>query len=508
MDYYRKGKKTRGIVQPLIGPYIAGLLPPDVEVQMINETWEDPDWSQDYDLLFISSLHSDFDRARQISHYWRRRGARTIFGGNMASNYSHLCQPYFDSVVVGDPEGTVPQIFQDFLHDKLEPLYVSPAYDASRVPVPRFDLLAGKHPIPLSLEATRGCPFRCDFCALTGLGTRFHTRPVEMVVRDIRKGQRMLHGKVPSYKIRQVSFVDNNIGGDPNYLKELCEALTPLKIYWGSSVTYNVASDQDAIKMLLRSGCRFLYIGLESFNPEALADMNKSHNAAEKMRSLLEYCRKSGLLIVAGLMVSPVVDDCTYLQSIPQHLEECGLHLPSYISFECPIPGTPNFTRLAEEKEPAFLPNALLRDFNGYTLTVMPKKESLKDFIEAYRYALDNTFNTRVKLRKFADDMRYFLPRSFLISAISTTAQLFTRSKYSDPDRTYIASTDIEPPEAKTVPLTDDDFDSEEERQIILEPWRVTDADGHILPIWRQPTKVYGNKGNISEDALRLVKTS
>ena len=63
------------MLQPQAGPLIAALLPPGVEVDVINDTWEDPDWRRDYDLLFISCLHSDFDRARQISHYWRRRGA-------------------------------------------------------------------------------------------------------------------------------------------------------------------------------------------------------------------------------------------------------------------------------------------------------------------------------------------------------------------------------------------------------------------------------------------------
>jgi hypothetical protein len=74
-DYRRGGRHLRGPLQPQIGPLVAALLPPDVEVDVVNDAWDDPDWSRDYDLLFISALHSEFDRARQISHYWRRRGA-------------------------------------------------------------------------------------------------------------------------------------------------------------------------------------------------------------------------------------------------------------------------------------------------------------------------------------------------------------------------------------------------------------------------------------------------
>jgi len=66
VDYNRKGERSRGLLQPQIGALIAALLPPDVEVELINETWDGPKWNRDYDLLFITCAHSDFDRARQI----------------------------------------------------------------------------------------------------------------------------------------------------------------------------------------------------------------------------------------------------------------------------------------------------------------------------------------------------------------------------------------------------------------------------------------------------------
>ncbi|MGH9362326.1 MAG: hypothetical protein ACRD2T_10460, partial [Thermoanaerobaculia bacterium] len=171
MDFHRKGRKYHGVLQPLIGPLVAGLLPAGIEIDVVNDTWEDPHWERDYDLLFITGMHSDFDRARQISHYWRRRGAKTVLGGTLASTYPELCQPFFDAIVVGDAEGSVPQVYRDFLAGELQPIYVSAAYDPALVPVPRFDLLAGKQMIPLSFECTRGCPFTCEFCALTGIGT-------------------------------------------------------------------------------------------------------------------------------------------------------------------------------------------------------------------------------------------------------------------------------------------------------------------------------------------------
>ena len=48
MDYRRRGaKQRRGILQPGIGPIIAALLPRDIEIDVINETWHDPEWARD-----------------------------------------------------------------------------------------------------------------------------------------------------------------------------------------------------------------------------------------------------------------------------------------------------------------------------------------------------------------------------------------------------------------------------------------------------------------------------
>lgn len=159
VDYNRRGEHHRGLLQPQIGPLIAALLPADADVHVLNDTWDDPDWRRDYDLLFISCLHSDFDRARQIGHYWRRRGARTVFGGTFASTYPRLCQPFFDAVVVGDAEGVVATIYADACRGALEPVYVAPAYDPARMPTSRFDLICDRQVLPLSFEVTRGCPF-------------------------------------------------------------------------------------------------------------------------------------------------------------------------------------------------------------------------------------------------------------------------------------------------------------------------------------------------------------
>src|ERR1043166_7450284 len=506
-DFHRKGEKYRGVLQPLIGPLVAGLLPGDIEIEVVNDTWEEPRWDREYDLLFLTGMHSDFDRARQISHYWRRRGAKTVFGGILASTYPELCQPYFDAIVVGDAEGSVPRIYRDFVAHRLQPRYVSEPYDPALVPVPRFDLLAGKQMVPISFEATRGCPFTCEFCALTGIGTRHHVRPVETILRDIREGQRMLRGLVPWYMLDVVGFLDNNIGGNPAYLRELCAALEPLGLVWGSGITFNVLADAGMVETLSLSGCRAMFMGLESLNPETLKDMHKHQNAVDDTRRVLDLCRRHGILVESPLMLSPVTDDLEYIQSLPDRLRECGLHVPTFVCIESPIPGTPHFHRLASE-DAAFLPNALLSDFNGYTLVTRPKRESIEDFTRGYAWAVEHIYTKKARAARLLQNAGAMLRRGYVVPALADVRDNIFHTQTPHRDRTYITGTDVPLPEITRVPLTDSDFDSEEERQAIMKPWRVTDEEGRVLPAWQRSVKVFEAKGRLSPAARQLVATA
>jgi len=507
MDTDRKGEPNRGFLQPQVGPLIAALLPPDTSIDIVFDTWRDPDWTQDYSLLFISTLHSDFDRARQISHYWRRRGAKTVIGGVFATMFPSLCQPFFDAVAIGDAEGVVPRLYRDFCRGELQPVYVASAYDADAVPVPRLDLVNDQQGMPMSFEATRGCPFACDFCTLTGVGTRFHARPTELVVRDLKGGRQLLQGKIPAYRLPAVLFVDNNIGGNLPYLARLCEAITPLRIRFGASITFNCLLDEDIVKALARAGCRVLFTGLESFNPAAIADMRKHQNLLDSIRFALDQCRRHGILVMSGLMLSPATDDWDYVQTIPAKLQETGLHIPNYICLESPFPGTPYFQRLAGDPRNVFLPNALLRDFNGYTLVVRPERESVDDFVGQYKWVLDATYTRLRKARKLVEDLPgLFASGVWESGMVDIVHQCFAGYTLPCPGRTYLAASDVPPPECAQVPFQRDDFDSDEEYHAVIDPCQVTDEAGRVLPAWTRPTRLFERNGRISEQALRFVE--
>jgi radical SAM superfamily enzyme YgiQ (UPF0313 family) len=483
VDYHRAGGHHRGVLQPQVGPLIAALLPDEADVEIVNDAWTDPDWSRSYDLVFLSCMHSDFDRARQLSHYWRRRGAKTVVGGIMAGTHTQLCAPWFDAVVVGDPEDTVPQVYADAKAGRLKRLYRSFGHRPDLVPTPRVERVAHQQWFPMSMEVTRGCPYACDFCALTGAGTRFETRPVQQVVRDIRRMQSALAGIVKGWRRRLVMFYDNNLAGNLRYFRELCDALQPLGIEWATCLTFNVLTQRELLKRMFDSGCRAVFVGLETFNPRALADFHKPQNKLSQVRDALAQARDEGILVTAGLILSPLHDDPDYIRSLPQHLSGSGLHVPTFLCFETPIPGTPFFDRLARQPEPALLPHALLRDFNAYTLVARPHHCSPEEFIAAYRDAVREIYAPRRRLAKLADDLPRLLKRgSWTAAGLDLGDQLMAGQRHT-PGRTYLAGTDLAPPER--VPFADDDFESEAERLRVCSPTVVTDGEGRVLPAWR-----------------------
>jgi hypothetical protein len=483
MDYHRRGAHHRSALQPQIGPLLAALLPPDADIEVINDTWVDPDWRKRYDLVFLSCVHSDFDRARQIARYFGNRGAKTVLGGTMASTFPHLCAPYFDAVVVGDPEDTVPQIYKDVQHGCLQPLYRSTGYHPEKIPTPRTMFTAHQQLFPVALEATRGCPFTCDFCALTGIGTRFKTQPVKKVAHDIICIKRDLTAKVPFWRRQMVMFYDNNLAGNLNYFRDLCDELKPLNIFWGACLTFNVLTKRDLLKKMYQSGCRTVFVGLESFNPAAIADFNKHQNRLSQVRRVFNDARAEGILVTAGLMLSPLHDDVDYIRSIPKHLKDSGLHIPTFVCIETAIPGTPLFNRLADTPEPSFMPNTCLHDYNAYSLVIRPQKASTQDFIDAYQQTLREVYCPPQRLHKLVDDLPRLLRRGSWMGALISVASALGANTPIVAGRTFVPKTDTLPLEV--VPFTESDFDTEKMRLAFLKPTRVTDDAGRVLPMWR-----------------------
>jgi hypothetical protein len=231
--------------------------------------------------------------------------------------------------------------------------------------------------------------------------------------------------------------------------------------------------------------------------------MNKLQNAIPKVRAALDLCRDNGVLVISGLMLSPLVDDLDYLRRLPRYLRDSGLHVPTFICFESPIPGTPHFQRLARMRPSPFLPHALLRDFTGYTLVVKPAHASAEEFVDVYRQTLRAVYAPANRIRKLVDDVPRFLGRGAWLPALIDAVDAIALDPCPSEDRSLLAGSDTPPPER--VPFAESDFSSEAERRSILEPWRVTDEGGRVLDTWLSTTKVFDRPRSAQAQSARAA---
>jgi len=158
-------------MQPLSGLHIASLIDPQrFEVTLHHEDWHgpfEPQRAGGYAIAFLTGLQPDFDRMRQLSHFFRRAGATVVAGGSICTQFPEFAAEFFDVVCAGGVE-IVADLMADLAAGRpLKPIYRSPI---TRVDDYLVDYgLLRRSGINLKvhlLEASRGCSFRCSFCVI------------------------------------------------------------------------------------------------------------------------------------------------------------------------------------------------------------------------------------------------------------------------------------------------------------------------------------------------------
>ncbi len=266
------------------------------EIKIVEEAYQALDLNETADLVGITMMTCQAKRGYQLADHFRKRGIRTICGGSHPSFMAQECLEHFDAVVINEVEMVWSQIMADFLADRLKPIYqTSELIDLKDLPMPRKDLFSGKHGTLSAqvLQTGRGCPLGCNFCTVTQMyGKTFRTRPVEHVVEEIKR-----------FPSRLFFFVDDNIFFSKDYSYELCEALIPLKIKWGSQGSLQlIARDEKLLKLAARAGCLSLFVGIESVDQQTLDAHHKSFNKVSQFEASLKKIRRAGINVVGAFI--------------------------------------------------------------------------------------------------------------------------------------------------------------------------------------------------------------
>jgi hypothetical protein len=163
-------KQRRLYLPGLTFPMLAAVTPPDCEVRICNETVHEIPFDEPWDLVGVTGMGSGIVRGWEIADEFRRRGRTVVMGGIAATLAGpEVVLQHADSIVMGEAEETWPRVVRDFQGGNLQPVYrMERRPPIETLPEPRLDLLDPRRlgrwrPV----QATRGCPFTCEFCSIT-----------------------------------------------------------------------------------------------------------------------------------------------------------------------------------------------------------------------------------------------------------------------------------------------------------------------------------------------------
>jgi len=153
-----------------------------------------------------------------------------------------------------------------FYFDELKDLNTLPFIDFNCLPL---DLYSGYIPI----LSSRGCPFGCKFCTERRLYKKFRQHSPEYVFD-------LINYLVKRYNKNNFIFCDSLINYNTKWLEDFCSLVVKnnLNIKWEAQIRITKDFSVELAKLLKKSGCFNLFIGLESGSDKILKYMNKGFN--------------------------------------------------------------------------------------------------------------------------------------------------------------------------------------------------------------------------------------
>jgi radical SAM superfamily enzyme YgiQ (UPF0313 family) len=276
---------------PVLGIYtLASLFPAGEhgwEVTVTDEAVELLDFDDDVDLVCITTLTPLAPRAYAIADEYRQRGVPVLLGGIHASALPDEALQHADAVVVGEAEGVLPEVLEEFRQGRMKGIYRhSELVDLRTVPPLRQELVENKSYFMKNLlQTTRGCPHDCEFCTVTAYyGNSFRRRPIETLRLELQAFSR-------SY----LFVVDDNIIGHRSHAFEVFSLLKEFNIRWWGQSSLTIASRPDLLRACADSGCLGLFLGFESLDQQLLNDSSKRFNRVEQYLEVASKIHDAGL---------------------------------------------------------------------------------------------------------------------------------------------------------------------------------------------------------------------
>ena len=328
---------------------LAGLTPAQFHVgyHEIADLKSLPELPRDFDLVAISTFTAQFYEACKVSDYYRSQGIPVVMGGITVSSLREMAKEHCTSVVIGEGELLWPELLADFESGTLKPFYVTNReFDLANAPMPRFDLLNPEKYNRLTVQTSRGCPHKCEFCASSILLTpRYKVKPVEKIMAEIRAIKEI-------WPKPFIEFADDNTFAHREHYKKLLRELAREEVRWFTEADVRVADDDELLALIRDAGCQQVLIGLESPGRTSLYRLELKNNwklqQQDRYLAAIEKIQSYGITVNGCFILGLDGDTRDVFPDVLQFVRQSGLY-EVQVTFLTPFPGTPLYSRLKQE---------------------------------------------------------------------------------------------------------------------------------------------------------------
>jgi radical SAM superfamily enzyme YgiQ (UPF0313 family) len=387
---------------------VAGLTPPEIPVDLVDENAEPVRFDTDADVVAIGCWNVQYHRARELAGEFRRRGKTVVVGGP----YPTLCPERFidgtfDVVFDGEAEITWPEFCRDLLAGAPKALYKQPGnVDIRLSPIPRFDLLRRGDYLYYFVQTTRGCPFQCEFCDIIITDGRVpRTKAVEQVLKEIET--------VAALGGKYVSFSDANFIGNMKYAEQLLRAMGDFgrangyPLQFSAEMTITVAERPQLLALMREANFTSIFVGIESPRVDSLVETKKRQNVHKPLLDSIRTIQSHNLMIVAGMIVGFDHDDVGIFEEQFDFLMEAGIAFTT-CGVLTAIEKTPLHARLQNEGRLLPYDSATVLGHGAADLNFVPKLMSVDEVRRGYNWLIRSLYKYDNYGARVAQALRHF----------------------------------------------------------------------------------------------------
>jgi radical SAM superfamily enzyme YgiQ (UPF0313 family) len=245
----------------------------------------------------------------------------------------------------------------------------------------------------LNLVTTRGCPFRCNWCAKPIYGDRYNSRSPENVVEEML----WLHD---NFQPDHLWFADDIFGLKPGWVEKFGEAVQAAEVVTPFKIQARVdLLSEEVVAALKKAGCKTAWVGAESGSQKILDAMDKG-TTVEQIYATAARLRRHGIEVCFFLQFGYPGETDEDIEKTLKMVRDCQPD-DIGISVSYPLPGTRFYERVKNEM------GGKLNWEHSNDLDLMFRGQYQPDFYRQLHRVVHQEFRQRKTAMLFSDIWRH-----------------------------------------------------------------------------------------------------